>query len=623
MQFCIQEKFESKIRNRLSALQKDEVLNGNASVQVFIGDLQFISSQVTLFDKNDFVALVAEEAQLPAEQISLYSEKAHFVVTESSHLEDVIDELNLFVRSLVKKNEILLIRANIQKKRRELEELNERLNAESQKKIVSLEQSHQEEHQKNQNEKRLLHFLDFIQSESVSDDFLIHLMKFLWKELKKVGRFYQIGFMFKTSSGTSNLMAYDGATEHYSHVDFQIGEQQLSSQFALLWGRPVGKIHQWRLPDCGKEGVFFVEVIEPGYSVSEIEDYLEERLAVLSLYLDRWMIEKEFELIVSRWDRMFKSFSGFVHLIDENFQIYQSNYSSLKNSQGEQKCYEVLAGRKSVCEKCPILKNQMSDFFLKDLVKVRTFFSEFKYNTKKYYFVIYEDITQIEYLKSQMVHAEKMSTLGRLGNHLAHELNNPLTGLKSYVQSLSEEHQNLLPQTIRSDLQEILKATDRCQKIIRNFIDFSQKKEPILEKIIFADVLQNTLILLKSALRQHRLFIDIKPVVVVANSHDLQQVLFNLIKNSCQAMLQPGVVKIYQEENDRQYIFSVEDSGPGFDESILKNIFHPFMTTKKQGEGTGLGLYLSKKMMNNMKADLCISSSQKQGAKISLVFDKI
>jgi C4-dicarboxylate-specific signal transduction histidine kinase len=206
---------------------------------------------------------------------------------------------------------------------------------------------------------------------------------------------------------------------------------------------------------------------------------------------------------------------------------------------------------------------------------------------------------------------------------LAHELNNPLTGLKSYVQSLSDEHQSLLPLSTQSDLQEILKATDRCQKIIRNFIDFSQKKEPILEKVIFADVLQNTLILLKTALRQHRLFIDVKPVVVVANSHDLQQVLFNLIKNSCQAMLQPGVVKIYQEENERQYIFSVEDSGPGFDESILKNIFHPFMTTKKQGEGTGLGLYLSKRMMNNMKADLCISALQKQGAKISLIFDKI
>ena len=216
-----------------------------------------------------------------------------------------------------------------------------------------------------------------------------------------------------------------------------------------------------------------------------------------------------------------------------------------------------------------------------------------------------------------------MSALGRLGNHLAHEINNPLTGLKSYSQSILSDPDYDLPTTIRADLSEILKATLRSQKIIQNFIDFSHKKETVLEKVNFLEVLQNTLTLLKSALRSHRIFIDVKPVYVLAHSHDLQQVLFNLIKNACQAMESSGTIKIFQEMTENKIIFHIEDTGPGFNDSIKNLLFQPFMTTKKQGDGTGLGLYLSKKMMNQMQANLIIDEQKKVGAKISLIFDKI
>lgn len=88
-------------------------------------------------------------------------------------------------------------------------------------------------------------------------------------------------------------------------------------------------------------------------------------------------------------------------------------------------------------------------------------------------------------------------------------------------------------------------------------------------------------------------------------------------------MGETGSLKIYREVSGQHILFHLEDSGPGFDESILKNIFKPFMTTKHQGEGTGLGLYLSKKLMNNMGADLQITSSSDKGAKITLIFDKL
>ena len=98
-----------------------------------------------------------------------------------------------------------------------------------------------------------------------------------------------------------------------------------------------------------------------------------------------------------------------------------------------------------------------------------------------------------------------------------------------------------------------------------------------------------------------------------------------------EAGLGAGSIKIYREFSEGksagktgpQIVFHIEDTGKGFSKEILKNVFQPFMTTKEQGEGTGLGLYLSKKLMNNMNADLQITASSDKGAKISLIFDKL
>lgn len=590
-------------------------------IDIIIGDISFLESAG---DQPAKKILITKSTDLSDEKIHRIAKLSELYIVEENNSLQFGELLNQIRSETEKDQQVQTIKAEIQKKRKELESLNNRLSDESEKKIESLEKSHIEETEKNQNEKSLLHFLDFIQSESVGDDFISKMFRFIWKDLKKNTRLHLTGLSMTTHSGKSKIIFFDGSGESTSiaSVDFSAGK--VSNQLASVWGRPVGKIMMWKLPESSREAYFFIELVEHR-SVDKINTYINERIAVLSMYLDRWMIEKEIEVVVDRWRNTFKSFSGSTHVIDEQFKIYQSNYP---HRDGDY-CYKVLAQRESPCEMCPVLKNKNTNFVLKEDMSVKTYFSQFKFQDKKYYFVIYEDVTKLNLLHSHIIQTEKMSTLGRLGNHLAHELNNPLAGIKSYIQTLIEDPQvtSGLPSTAKSDLNEILKATVRCQKIIKNFIDFSQKKEPALEKVQFAEVLQNTLVLLKTALRSHRLFIDLKNEFVMANAHDLQQVLFNLIKNSCQAMQQlnaaGGSLKIYQELKETKIIYHIEDSGPGFDETILKNIFQPFMTTKVQGEGTGLGLYLSKKLMNNMNADLQITSSSEKGAKISLVFDKL
>lgn len=610
---------------------------GSAPPELLIGDLEFLGASAaesagSAAETAAFAATAAPFKVLmaaPRMDARLLrragAETRLYVVPESESaaggaaLRDVLSG----IRAGFEKNRQLgAVRAGIQKKRKELELLNSRLSSESEAKILSLEKSHIEESEKNQNEKSLLHFLDFIQSESVSYDFLEKLFRFIWKDLKKTARVHLVGLSMTTASGKSKILFYDGHSESTTLMPaLDFSAEKAAAQLATAWGRPVGRIIFWQLPEISRESYLFLELVDQPARRGRINAYFNERIAILSMYLDRWMIEKEIEVVVDRWRNTFQSFPGYTHVVDENFRIYQSNYP---HPAGDF-CYRVLAGRESPCESCPVLKNRNTTFVLRDDTTVKTYYSQFKFQARNYFFVIYEDITKMNQLHSQIIQTEKMSTLGRLGNHLAHELNNPLTGIKSYVQTLLSDTAAMqnLPSTAASDLNEILKATVRCQKIIKNFIDFSQKKEPSLDAVAFSEVVQNTLVLLKTALRSHRLFLDLGSDRVMANSHDLQQVLFNLIKNSCQAMADGGTLKIYQEEAGGKIAFHVEDSGPGFDEAILKNIFQPFMTTKRQGEGTGLGLYLSKKLMNNMNADLQITSSSSKGAKISLIFDRV
>lgn len=618
----IQPQYKNKLTDSLKVFEPQkpfyEEVDTSAEAELIIGDFDFLKN-LSFTHKSKI--LMTADAELDLNQLKNISTGNKLYVVEEQSPSQLAQVLTRIKNEAEKRIQVQAIKTEIQRKRKELELLTRQLSSESEKKIESLEKSHIEETEKNQNEKSLLHFLDFIQSESVGDDFIEKIFRFIWKDLKKQGRIHLIGLSMTTQLGKSKILFYDGVGESTTIASVDFADPKVSSQLASVWGRPVGKIVSWQLPEISRESYLFLEVVDRQLNGEKVNSYFNERLPVLSMYLDRWMIQKEIEVVVDRWQNTFKSFSGYTHVVDENFKIYQSNYP---HRSGEY-CYKVMAQRDAPCESCPIVKNRNTNFVLKNEMSVKTYFSQFKFQAKNYYFVIYEDITKLNLLHSHIIQTEKMSTLGRLGNHLAHELNNPLTGIKSYVQTIIDDPQttSTLPSTAKTDLNEILKATVRCQKIIKNFIDFAQKREPSLERVQFNEVVQNTVVLLKTALRSHRLFIDLKHDEIMANAHDLQQVLFNLIKNSCQAMTETGTVKIYQEVIGDKIYFHIEDTGRGFNETILKNIFQPFMTTKEQGEGTGLGLYLSKKLMNNMNADLQITSSSEKGAKISLIFDKL
>ncbi len=587
--------------------------------------------EVAIGDRSYFESLAPELNQRIHFRILMHSQKeisvSEICKIQPFHIQkmDDVQELATLLQGLAEKLKLKTkaqqVTKEIQKKRKELEVLNEQLISESKVQFESLEKSNYEEMQKNLNEKSLLYFLDFISSESLNDDFVSQILKMIWKEIKKIGYAYQIGFCFEDRNETVSLITYNGIIEKTDTLQLDIQDSIHAADLATAIGRPVGKILFWKLPEFSRNGYFFVESIDQQLLGQALQNYFKERLFTLSLYFDRWLIEKEYHLLIERWDRTFKSFSGYTHVIDEDYLIHQSNYVKISNT--PQKCFTVLAGRTEPCEQCPIRSKINSEFYLTNNKKVRVSYSEFSHASKNYYFMFYEDLTNLDLLKSKMIQSEKMATVGRLGNHLSHELNNPLTGLKLYTQLLlSAGDEIAVSPTLKSDLREILKASERCEKIIKNLLQFSQQGEIQLSPLLFEDILESTLTLLKTALRPHRLFIDLKKTTILADSTALQQVIFNILKNACQAMETAGSIKIFHIEGLDTVTYCFQDSGPGLSGEI-SNLFLPFFTTKKVGEGTGLGLYLSKKLMQRMNAEIKINTGYKAGLQIDLVFKKI
>jgi two-component system NtrC family sensor kinase len=227
----------------------------------------------------------------------------------------------------------------------------------------------------------------------------------------------------------------------------------------------------------------------------------------------------------------------------------------------------------------------------------------------------YTDMSHERDLYMRLVQSEKLAAVGLLAGNIAHELNNPLSGISALSQILQTEMEPTHPHV--ADLIEIEKAAERCQLIIKNLLNFSQPSQSDeLEEVNLNELINSTLPLLKTALRTQNLqsyFQEPLPFTCVQPSQ-LQQVIFNLVNNACQAMTTSGgalTIKTWSE--GRYSCFSVTDTGPGIPEDIQNRIFEPFFTTKEVGMGTGLGLSVSRSIIEKFGGELTLSSAMGQG----------
>ncbi len=367
----------------------------------------------------------------------------------------------------------------------------------------------------------------------------------------------------------------------------------------------------------------FFEHTLPDGQIDDFLGFISERLQPLSIAIDRILLEYHLKYTSLQWESTFDGIKDPIAIIDIDYSVVRTNrHFSPKSYQT--KCHKLFASSETVCRGCPVEKALSTGQPQKSQIKRgKSVFEVLSYPIRLHDETAatnvinhYVDVTSARELHGRLVQSEKMAAIGHLAGNIAHELNNPLTGIRSLAQVLRSE----IPKEtqLASDIKEVEQAAERSQKIIENLLDFSKGSSEKQVRVSLNDVVNRTLPMLKTALRDHRSEILLSEVdaMVRVEPHLMQQVVFNLVNNACQAMTEPGTLTVETliAETADWCELRVKDTGDGIAADIIENIFEPFFTTKVPGQGTGLGLSMSQSIIQKFGGQIFVESQMGQGS---------
>jgi PAS domain S-box-containing protein len=239
--------------------------------------------------------------------------------------------------------------------------------------------------------------------------------------------------------------------------------------------------------------------------------------------------------------------------------------------------------------------------------------------------LIGRDVTEQNQATAKLQHSEKLSSIGEIVAGVAHELNNPLSGVLGFSQLLAQKDTAGL---FRRDIERIVECAGRCQKIVQNLLSFARPSTPEKKPVGLNGILEKTLDLLEPSLKADSIEV-VKELTrdlpyVMGDFHQVQQVLTNLINNAQQAMsAERGGGKLVlrsRVRDDGRVALEVSDNGPGIPSDVLPRIFDPFFSTKKQGRGTGLGLSVSFGIVREHGGEIRVESRPGEGTCFTVIF---
>ncbi len=234
--------------------------------------------------------------------------------------------------------------------------------------------------------------------------------------------------------------------------------------------------------------------------------------------------------------------------------------------------------------------------------------------------ILLEDLTSLETLEAELAHSDRLASVGRLAAGVAHEIGNPVTGIASLAQNLREE--NADPR-VQETLEEILQQTHRISGIVRALMSFSHSGSVGLEtqELRLAPLIDESVRLIRLTHRGKQVEYHVscpEDLRLRGDRQRLSQVLVNLLANACDAS-QPGHrVEVVAGTDEEGVWTEIRDQGQGIPEDLRDAIFDPFFTTKPPGEGTGLGLPMAYKIIDEHGGSLKIDSAPGSGTRVTI-----
>ena len=237
---------------------------------------------------------------------------------------------------------------------------------------------------------------------------------------------------------------------------------------------------------------------------------------------------------------------------------------------------------------------------------------------------LYKKVTEqyeaLEVAQARRVQTEKLATMGTLLAGVAHELNNPLSVILGHTAILCQTSKD---ESLRARAGKIASASERCARIVKNFLAIARERPPERESVSLHQVVEEAVELLAYHLRSDGVDVvmalaDDVPALW-ADPHQLHQVVVNLVSNAHHAMRKsppPRTITVTSRFEPARALVRLEvaDTGPGVPPEVRSRIFDPFFTTKPTGEGTGLGLSLCQGIIEGHAGSIWLADSTGRGA---------
>lgn len=228
--------------------------------------------------------------------------------------------------------------------------------------------------------------------------------------------------------------------------------------------------------------------------------------------------------------------------------------------------------------------------------------------------------------KQILAQSEKLASLGQLASGIAHEIQNPLAGISGALRVIHSEIKGLIDdKEVDSIIEKILSQVERLSRTTKDILSFARPSKPMFVPLKINRIVDKSLFFAMESAKQ-------KGVEIVENLSDslpeikgdpelLRQVFLNIMLNGIQAMENGGILTISTNTSDSSgVVIEIGDTGCGIPEDVKKNIFNPFYTTKHQG--TGLGLYIVKGIIESHNGSICVKSAEGKGTAFKIVLQK-
>ncbi len=230
---------------------------------------------------------------------------------------------------------------------------------------------------------------------------------------------------------------------------------------------------------------------------------------------------------------------------------------------------------------------------------------------------------RIDRLNAQLHQSDKLAALGKLAAGAAHEINNPLAVIQQktgWMEDLLKEEDLKNSENYKeylTSLKKIEEHVDRAKKVMHNMLGYARRMEPRLQDVDINETLRQTTSLLENYARNNN--IEIKDSlqedmpIIASDQSQLQQVFLNILSNAIDASNNTGIVEVESGMVESFIEIKIKDNGSGITKELQKKIFDPFFTTKESGKGTGLGLWVTYNIVENLGGSISLESARGKG----------